>query len=68
MAFQTRYGHYEFLVMSFVLTNSLEVFIDLMNYLDSFIIVFIDEILVYSKNKGEHMHHLRVVLKLLKES
>ena len=54
MAFQTRYGHYEFLVMSFGVKNALEVFMELMNrvfrsYLDSFVIVFIDDILVYTK-------------------
>ena len=58
-AFRTRYGHYEFLVMSFGLTNALVAFMDLMNrvfheYLDSFIIVFINEILIYSKSKEEH--------------
>ena len=66
MAFQTRYDHYEFLVMSFGLTNAPVVFMDLMNtvfqcYLDSFVIVFIDDILVYSKNKGDHMNHLRML-------
>ena len=69
-AFQTWYDHYEFLVMFFGLTNSLPVFMDLMNrvfqsYLDSFVIIFIDDILVYSKNKGDHMDHLRVVLQVL---
>ena len=71
MAFWTRYGHYEFLVMSFGLTNALAAFMDLMNsvsqnYLDSFVIFFIDDILVYSKNEGDHMGHLRVVLQTLK--
>ena len=70
--FWTRYRHYEFLVMFFGLTNALIAFMDLMNrvsqnYLDSFVIVFIDEILVYSKNKGDHMGYLRVVLQTLKE-
>ena len=72
MSFQTRYGHYEFLVMSFCLTNTLTTFMDLMNrvflnYLDSFVIVFIDDILVYSKNEGEHMDHLGVLLQVLKK-
>ena len=72
MAFRTRYGHYVFLVMSFGLTNALAAFMDLMNsvfqnYLDSFIIVFIDDILVYSKNDSDHRGHLRVVLQTLKQ-
>ena len=67
MTFRTKYGNYEFLVVSFSLTNASMTFMDLMNrvfrsYLDSFFIVFIDDILVYSKNKGDHMNHLRVVL------
>ena len=71
ITFQTRYGNYEFLVMSFGLTNAPMVFMDLMNrvflsYLDSFVIVFIDNILVYSKNDGDHMDHLRVVLQVLR--
>ena len=70
--FWTRYGHYEFLVMSFGLTNAPTTFMDLMNrvfqnYLDSFVIVFIDDILVYSKNDDDHMDHLRIVLQTLKE-
>ncbi|GJZ76430.1 putative reverse transcriptase domain-containing protein, partial [Tanacetum coccineum] len=71
-AFQTRYGHFEFTVMAFVLTNAPAVFMDLMNrvckpYLDKFVIVFIDAILIYSKSKEEHKIHLRMVLELLKK-
>ena len=71
-AFRTRYGHYEFLVMSFALTNAPAVFMDLMNpvfypYLDKFVIVFIDDILVYSKTYDEHQQHLRIVLQTLRE-
>ena len=71
-AFRTRYGHYEFLVMPFGLTNALTVFMALMNkvfqlYLDKFVIVFINDILVYSRSKMEHEQHLRIVLQTLRE-
>nr|GEU61515.1 putative reverse transcriptase domain-containing protein [Tanacetum cinerariifolium] len=70
-AFRTRYGHYEFQVMSFGLTNALAIFMDLMNrvckpYLDKFVIVFIADILIYSKNEQEHGEHLKLILELLK--
>ncbi|WMV13718.1 hypothetical protein MTR67_007103 [Solanum verrucosum] len=72
IAFRTRYGYYEFLVMSFGLTNAPAAFMDLMNrvfrlYLDMFMIVFMDDILIYSRSEGEHMDHLRIVLQVLKE-
>ncbi|GJZ33797.1 putative reverse transcriptase domain-containing protein, partial [Tanacetum coccineum] len=71
-AFRTRYGHYEFQVMPFGLTNAPVVFMDLMNrvckpYLDKFVIVFIDDILIYSKDEKEHEEHLKVILELLKK-
>ncbi|GKB80475.1 putative reverse transcriptase domain-containing protein [Tanacetum coccineum] len=70
--FRTRYGHYEFEVMPFGLTNTLAVFMDLMNrvckpYLDKFVIVFIDDILIYLKSKQGHEEHLKLILKLLKK-
>ena len=71
-AFRTRYGHYKFLVMSFGLTNALATFMDLMNqvfkkYFDKCVIIFIDDILVYSKTKEEHVEHLRIVLEILRK-
>ncbi|GKE41289.1 putative reverse transcriptase domain-containing protein, partial [Tanacetum coccineum] len=71
-AFRTRYGHYEFQVMPFALTNAPVVFMDLMNhvckpYLDKFVIVFINDILIYSRNKEEQINHLRIILELLKK-
>ena len=71
-AFRTRYGHYEFLVMPFRLTNAPTAFMDLMNtafrpYLDQFIVVFIDDILVYSREEKEHEQHLKIVLQTLRE-
>ncbi|GJY53956.1 putative reverse transcriptase domain-containing protein [Tanacetum coccineum] len=70
-AFRTRYGHFEFTVMPFGLKNAPAVFMDLMNrvcrpYLDKFVIVFIDDILIYSKTKEEHEMHLGLILDLLK--
>ncbi|GJU18598.1 putative reverse transcriptase domain-containing protein [Tanacetum coccineum] len=71
-AFRTCYGHYEFQVMPFGLTNAPAVFMDLMNqvckpYLDRFVIVFNDDILIYSKSRKEYEGHLKLILKLLKE-
>jgi hypothetical protein len=71
-AFRTRYGHYEFVVVSFGLTNSLVVFMCLMNgifrnYLDKSIIVFLDDILIYSKSEEEYEQHLRMLLQMLRD-
>ncbi|KAK4407932.1 Retrovirus-related Pol polyprotein from transposon.6 [Sesamum angolense] len=70
--FQTRYGHYELLVMPFGLMNAPAAFMDLMNrifkqHLDKFVVVFIDDILVYSPSEHEHEEHLRIVLQTLRE-
>ena len=72
MAFRTRYSHHEFLLMSIELTNAPAAFMDLMNrvfrpYVDQFVVVFIDDILVYSKSMEEHVYHLRTVLQTLRE-
>ena len=71
-AFRMRYGHYEFLVLPFGLTNAPAAFMDLMNrvfkpYLDRFVIIFIDDILIYSKSRAEHEQHLRIILQTLRE-
>ncbi|KAL8134961.1 hypothetical protein AgCh_009829 [Apium graveolens] len=71
-AFRTRYGHYEFLVMAFGLKNAPTAFMDLMNrvfkqYLDKFFIVFIDDILIYSKTEEDHKEHLRISLETLRK-
>ncbi|GKE46223.1 putative reverse transcriptase domain-containing protein, partial [Tanacetum coccineum] len=71
-AFRTRYGHLKFTIMPFGLTNAPVIFMDLMNrvyrpYLDKFVIVFIEDILIYSKTQEEHVEHLRLVLELLKK-
>ena len=70
-AFRTRYGHFEFIVMPFRLMNTPTAFMDLMHrvfqpYLDQFVVVFVDDILVYSKYEDEHEDHLRIVLHALR--
>ncbi|KAA3480814.1 DNA/RNA polymerases superfamily protein [Gossypium australe] len=72
ITFRTRYKHYEFLVMPFGLTNALVVFMDLMNwifrlYLDRLVVVFIDNILIYSRDESEHAEHLRIVVQTFKD-
>ena len=69
--FRTRYGHFEFTVMPFELTNAPTTFMDLMHrvfqpYFDHFIVVFVNDILIYSQSKEEHEDHLRIVLQTLK--
>ena len=70
--FRMHYGHFEFMVMPFGLTNALAAFMDLMHrvfqpYLDQFVIVFVDDILIYSHSEWEHEYHLRIVLQLLRD-
>ena len=72
MTFKIRYGYYEFLVLPFGLTNALATFMGMMNsvfkpYLDRFVIIFIDDILIYSKSQTEHEQHLRIILQMLRE-
>ena len=71
-AFRTRYNHYKFVIIPFGLKNAHASFVFLMNnilsnYLDKFVVVFIDDILIYSKNKQEHEEHLKIVLQVLRE-
>jgi len=71
-AFRTRYGHCEFTVMPFGLINAPAAFMDLMNrvfrlYIDKFVVVFMDDILIYSKDRDEHADHLRMVLQTMRE-
>ena len=71
-AFKPRYGHFEFIVMPFGLTNALAAIMDLMHrvfhpYLDRFVVVFVDDILIYSKTKEDHEDHLRVILQTLRD-
>ena len=72
IAFRARYGHYEFTVLLFGLTNAPVAFMNLMNSifhdcLDKFVLVFIDDILIYSKNEEEYQRHLEIVLQRLRE-
>jgi phosphomevalonate kinase len=71
-SFRTRYGHFEYSVMPFSLTNVLTIFQHMMNdifreYLDHFVIIYLDDILIYSKNEEEHEHHVRFILEKLRE-
>ena len=71
-SFRTHYGHFEFTVMLFGLTNAPAAFMDLMHrvfqpYLDQFVLVFVDDILIYSQSEWEHEYHLRIVLQLLRD-
>ena len=71
-AFRTRYGHFEFTVMPFGLTNVPVAFMDLMHrifqpYLDQFVVIFVDDILIYSQSEWKHEYHLRIVLQLLRD-
>ena len=72
-AFRTTYGHFEFVIMPFGLTNAPAAFMDLMNriyrpYLDQFVVVFMDDILIYSKGRAEHERHLQLALQVLREN
>ena len=72
MAFRTRYGHFEFAVMPFGLTNAPAAFMDLLYrvfqpYLDQFVVVFMDDILIYSQSEWEHAYHLKIILQLLRD-
>ena len=71
-AFNTRYGHYEWVVMPFGVTKAPAIFMDLMQrifcpYLDQFVVIFLDDILIYSKSEEDHARHLRLVLQTLKD-
>ena len=71
-AFRSRYGHYEYVIMPFGVTNAPAVFMDYLNrifrhFLDKFVVVFIDDILIYSRTQEEHAEHLRLVLGVLRE-
>ena len=71
-AFRTRYGHFEFTMMPFGLTNTPTAFMDLMHrifqpYLDQFVVVFVDDILIYSQSEWEHEYHLSIMLQLLRD-